>query len=90
MTRLEEIEQERSALLRQLDALQFEKTKLLMEKHGIEIGMLAEYQGKVYRVTGARFLDWGSPWLLGNPKLKDGSFGKQERTIYTPWKKVSA
>ena len=91
MTRLEEIEQERSALLRQLDALGFERHKLRMKLHGVEIGMLVEHDNKVYKVTSMRGRDYygGQPWLFGYLRLKDGSFGKQERTIYGPWKRIN-
>jgi hypothetical protein len=90
MTRLNEIEQERSGLLRQLDALGAEKHKLLMEKHNVRVGMLVEHAGKVYKVTAMRDHTWNDqqPWLYGSLRLKDGTFGKQERTIFTPWREI--
>ena len=88
-TRLSEIKQQRSNLLRQLDDLGDERYKLTMEKHGIEVGMLVEAAGKVYKIEGIRSYETGTPWLTGYLRLKDGSFGKQRKTIYNSWKRVS-
>ena len=89
-SRLLEIEVERSILLRKLNALGAEKHALLLEKHGITIGMLViDKKGSVYKVTGARYLDgYGTPWLLGYRRLKNNSFGKLIKTIYEGWKRV--
>ena len=88
-TRLAEINQQRSNLMRQLDDLGAEKYKLILEKNGIEIGMLVEAAGKVYKIEGMSSYGNGTPWLAGYLRLKDGSFGRQRKTIYNSWKRVA-
>lgn len=86
---LMEIEAERSLLLRQLDTLGAEKHSLLLKKHGIEIGMLATDGKLVVKVTETKFLDgFGTLWVKGYLRLKDGTFGEQIRHLYGDWKRV--
>ena|GEM_PF-4846427 len=89
MTRLEEIEQERSTLLRKLDSLDFEKHNLQMAQWGITVGMLVkDRDGKVYQVEDVEYFWYDrQPWLKGKLQRKDGSFGVSRR-VYSPWKKI--
>lgn len=88
MDRLTEIAQERAILIDKVSALNAEKYELLLKKNNIVIGMLVEdNKGNVYKVTGARYLDdYGKPWVKGDLRRKDGSFGVN-RTVYD-WKKI--
>lgn len=48
----------------------------------IKVGMIViGNDGKEYRVAEVD-LRWETPWLIGNPKRADGSFGNGRRSLY--------
>ena len=59
------------------------------DKYGVEIGGIVSCRGKEYRVVEID-TSWGRPWLTGNPRLKDGTFGKANRNLFSDWEVVSA
>lgn len=57
----------------------------------VKRGDLVLCKGIEYRITHIRFHSWDNPedkpWLMGNPKRKDGTFGTAERHLYGDWTK---
>lgn len=66
-----------------------EKAKL--EACPVKVGdiVIHERSGLPHRVTEVD-VRWGSrdPWLYGNPKKKDGTWGTARRALYSYWKKA--
>ena len=65
------------------------KRELLREEQerncGVRLGDIVIYRGEEYRVTEIKPQSWGSAWLRGNPKKKNGEFGNQIRALYGNW-----
>ena len=63
----------------------------LCELAGIKKGDIVLYKGVEHRITKIE-TDYGyrrdKPWVSGNPKKKDGTFGIAERHLYTDWVKL--
>lgn len=71
-------------------AITEEKTRLAEEQFGVSVGsIVSDRQGNEYRVTRIMTMCSGKPWLEGNPKKKDGTFGVARRNIYSDWNLVS-
>jgi hypothetical protein len=56
-----------------------------IEESGVVIGQIVISKGAEYRVCeiNARWAD--KPWLKGNPRKADGTFGKAQRALYGDW-----
>lgn len=91
---LKAIEQKKQSLEDQLTRLTDQEHSLTLRgielKHGIKIGSIVSYRGTEHRVT-AIDTEWGvdKPWLTGNPKKKDGTWGATRRKLFSRWEKVS-
>lgn len=62
------------------------KIQIAKIKHGVEVGtIVVKKDGSEYRVTkvDVRWVD--RPWLEGNPRKKDGTFGTAIRNLYDDW-----
>lgn len=96
--RLKVIERKLQSLEDQERALNKQQSKLLLRqaklKHGVKIGSIVisdprHGEGVEHRVT---FIDteYGidRPWVRGNPRKKDGTFGAAVRSLYDNWRLV--
>lgn len=89
-SRLADIERKSQSLRDQLSDLSEQKGKLILRgvelKHGVTVGSIVIYKGVEHKVTQVD-TRWGvdRPWLEGNPKRKDGSFGTARRNLYRQW-----
>jgi hypothetical protein len=53
---------------------------------GISVGDIVIWKGKEVKVTRVRpWVNLGKPWIYGLLKVKDGSWGKAERALYSDW-----
>lgn len=57
---------------------------------GISAGEVVVRRGVEYRVVRVEALWARKPWIIGNPRRKDGSFGTAERNLFDEWERVSA
>ena len=60
-------------------------------EYGVKVGSIVRnHFGKEYRVTKIDADSWGGkPWLRGNPRLKNGTFGKANRHLFSNWEVVN-
>jgi len=68
-------------------AIHDEKMRVVTEASGVTVGSVVVYQGKDHKVTKVD-VRWGyneKPWLEGNPRRKDGTFGTAHRNLYSDW-----
>lgn len=67
-------------------AINAEKLQLIELEHGVRVGStVVDKKGVEYLVTRVDAC-WSPPWLEGNPRRKDGSFGTASRNLYSDWK----
>ena len=68
-----------------------EKLRLVKEKYGISVGSTVfDIKGKEHKVADIDVsILYGKPWVKGNPKLKNGTFGIATRNLYSEWKAVT-
>jgi hypothetical protein len=66
--------------------IRVEKLRIVEETYGIRVGSVVVVKGADYRVTKVD-VRWGrdKPWLEGNPRKKDGTFGSRKRNLYSDW-----
>ena len=62
----------------------------LWTTRGYVVGMIVHFKGAEYRVSQFDpsprcLMNNGKPWAKGNPKKKDGTFGKAERHLFGDW-----
>jgi hypothetical protein len=67
-----------------------EKLRLIEKRYGVLVGAVVVSRGEEYRVTkvDVKSIFWDmdtKPWLEGNPRKKDGTFGKKKRHLYSDW-----
>ena len=88
---LERIESERKPLHRRLTELSREELQVnerIWElKYGLRVGCGVESGGALFQVTGVRHV-FDPPWLRGRKRLKDGTWGNKDMSIYREWKVV--
>ena len=87
---LEQLEAQEKDLLAKLNAVRKsiteEKTRLAEHEFGVRVGSIVkDHKGVEYKVTQVDTRYGGSPWLVGNPKKKDGTFGIAQRKLYSGW-----
>lgn len=92
---LKELEQQEKQLLESLndvrEAITKEKLRLAEKDFGVRVGSIVkDRKGVEHKVTCVNVKYSGTPWLEGNPKKKDGTFGTAHRNIYSDWTLVSA
>jgi hypothetical protein len=58
------------------------------EIYGVYIGDVVRDRGKEYRVIKIKPNYGYKPWLVGNLKKKDGTFGTAKRNLFSSWVKV--
>ena len=90
---LEELEQQERELCEKLaivrKAMKTEKLLIAEHRFGVRIGSIVkDRKGVEHRVTGIHPSNFSKPWLEGNPKKKDGSFGVAVRHLYSNWDMV--
>jgi hypothetical protein len=70
------------------------QNKLLEEERyrnaGIAIGDIVVSKGERFRVAQVKTFSYGSVWVIGNAKKKDGSWGTAPRQLYNDWTKEQA
>lgn len=89
-SRIEACKKEETRLRETLAATAKTREDLEIKKveveHGITIGtVVISRDGVEHRVTSIS-ASWGMPWLMGNPRKKDGTWGTAERHLYGDWK----
>jgi len=69
---------------------------IAFERYGIKIGSIVastaiNTKGILHRVTRVD-VSWyrDKPWVVGNPKRKDGTFGTTNRNLYNEWELVAS
>ena len=73
------------------DAINKEKLRLAEQEFGVKVGSIVkDSKGIEHQVTLVVATYSGKPWLEGNPKKKDGTFGTARRNIFSGWTLVSA
>jgi len=92
--RIAECKKEESRLGNLLSEKRREREKIELEAVNVEFGVtvgsvVTGRDGMEYRVTSISPF-WGTPWLKGNPRKKDGTWGNAERKLYGDWKVSSA
>ena len=88
---LDKLKEEKKALKSRLSELnkeiRIEELKVIEDKYGVSVGCIVKGgDGKDYKITSID-PSHGRPWLKGNPRKKDGTFGVAERNIYKCWEK---
>jgi hypothetical protein len=53
----------------------------------IKIGDLVHFSGVQFRVCDIQPQLSGKPWVVGNPRRQDGTFGTGRRLLYSSWEK---
>lgn len=79
-----------SRLWEQLAQAEAELVEAQIAESGVSIGVTvratsAKYKGQLFRVCQIRPQSWGKAWIIGNPQIRDGSFGKAERCLFSDW-----
>jgi hypothetical protein len=54
---------------------------------GIAVGDIVVSKGERFRVCEVKPFSYGSVWVIGNAKKKDGSWGAARRALYSDWTK---
>lgn len=90
MRRLAELERERELLELRLNELnqQIRSAKLaeVQLAYGVCIGCIVKNSvGVEHKVTEIKTWMDGKPWVSGNPRKKDGTFGTAHRNLYSDW-----
>lgn len=63
-----------------------EKLRISEEHFGVRVGsIVSNSKGVEFLVTTVDTRLSGKPWLKGNQKKKDGTFGNAIRNIYSDW-----
>lgn len=66
-----------------------EQLRLCYSEYGITFGSIVKtIDGKEYKITEIDARWSGDPTLKGNPKKKDGTFGKAEQYVYGRWELI--
>jgi len=87
---LEELEAVRICIKQTRSSLGIEMTT---ERFGVKVGSIVIYKNNEYRVCRIEPHFYGEitkPWIIANPKKKDGTFGVAERNLYEYWELVKA
>ena len=95
MSKIEQLKAEEEKAveaLRDIRALvREEELDICFKTHGLRIGTIVkDNKGKEYKVTQLESLNWGKPWVNGNLKKKDGTWGKNNNHIYGEWTVIEA
>ena len=73
-------------------AIRSERIRIAEATWGVTTGSIVKYRGKEYFVTAVKPSTFGNgtrkPWLDGNPRRKDGTFGSANRCLFDFWEKV--
>ena len=68
------------------DLITKEKLKISEQKFGVRVGSIVKNrQGVEHKVTNVNTSYSGKPWIEGNQKKKDGTFGTARRNLYSDW-----
>jgi hypothetical protein len=68
-----------------------EKLRISENRFGVRVGsIVSNNKGVEFLVTQVDTRWSGKPWLKGNQKKKDGTFGTASRNIYSDWTLLEA
>jgi hypothetical protein len=63
------------------------KLDIVKIKYGVEVGSIViGYKGREYKVTDIDCCWSDAPWLKGNQRKKDGTWGSAARNLFGNWK----
>ena len=87
---LKELERQENELLTRLgkvrELITKEKLRISEQQFGVRIGSIVKTrQGIEHKVTEVNVNFGGKPWIEGNPKKKDGTFGTARRNLCSDW-----
>jgi hypothetical protein len=93
-SRIDQCENEENRLEELMLEKRAERRKLQLEAIKLEFrvivgSIVTGRDGLEYRVTSI-YPSWKTPWIKGNPRKKDGTWGNAERHLYGDWKISSA
>lgn len=84
-SKLQSLEAQTSDLIAQRRVLRLRSIELT---HGVKAGLIVVSKGTEYEVTRVdteHSFGFGKPWVSGNPKRKDGTWGTAHRNLYSDW-----
>lgn len=96
---LKELEQQIDAMREAMSELETrieaERVRIATETFGVRVGSIVRYKGRDFKVQEVEPCFLGDPskskpWVTGNPRKKDGSFGSQSRHLYSDWELVDS
>jgi hypothetical protein len=85
---LDGLEKHRLAVVDINTSLKKYREQLARLKFGVEVGSVVSYENVEYRVVAISF-NYLKPWIVGNPRKKNGEWSKAERNLFSDWKLVS-
>jgi hypothetical protein len=89
MEKLEQLVKRAEGLANELSELRKEiaeeKLRIVKETYGIDVGSVVTHKGQEYRIAEIQPGQYGKPWLYGNPRKKDGTFGTAVRNLFSDW-----
>jgi hypothetical protein len=91
-SQLSVLKKERKTLEQQCDAARQKELAMMRElaesKFGAVLGaVVTNRKGDEFRICRVDVVTWygDRPWVKGNPKREDGTFGKAIRNLYSDW-----
>lgn len=87
---LEESQKELDDLRVQMSTLESERHNLKLKiaelEYGVTVGcVVVDLEGAEFQVTRVDVRPTRRPWIEGNPKKKDGTWGTAKRNLYDNW-----
>ncbi len=64
--------------------------KVIKDRYALEAGTVVMHNGHEYRVTHISTKWKNKPWLEGNIKKKDGTWGTQKRNLFDEWEVIKS
>lgn len=88
MSAIKDLEAKVNQLESQLMDAETKLRKAKLAAASVQVGdVVVSRRWGLVRVTRVD-VSWDTPWVRGNPKKKDGTFGKVERALYSDWELV--
>ncbi len=91
MSALEELRRKVKSLEDQLTDARHELARAELDACAVKVGMIVRGTGRhkgEFRVAEVDPKSWGEPWVIGNPKKADGSWGTARRHLFGNYKLV--
>lgn len=86
MKDIEALERNVARLVAELNTARIDLTCAKIAACGVSIGDIVVKRGTRYQVCDID-VHWTRPWLKGNKRLKDGSWGVAAHNLYDDWVK---